>query len=114
MSEQPQRIQRKRVKGWKMPPNTISVTRPGIYGNPYRLNDPRWGNIKTAAESVERYRQLLARRKENEGEAFEKWIARLRGKNLACFCEIGKPCHADLLLEIANETAAEIDPAASE
>jgi hypothetical protein len=26
----------------------------------------------------------------------------LRGKNLACFCAIDKPCHADVLLELAN------------
>ena len=27
----------------------------------------------------------------------------LRGKNLACFCPLDKPCHADVLLEIANK-----------
>lgn len=32
----PIRIQRKRTKGWKMPPNTVSVTRPGKWGNPFR------------------------------------------------------------------------------
>ncbi|WP_425065571.1 DUF4326 domain-containing protein [Reyranella sp.] len=26
----------------------------------------------------------------------------LRGKNLACWCKPGSPCHADVLLEIAN------------
>jgi len=29
--------------------------------------------------------------------------AELRGKNLACWCPIGEPCHADVLLEIANK-----------
>lgn len=29
-------------------------------------------------------------------------IRRLRGKNLACFCKLSEPCHADILLEIAN------------
>lgn len=28
--------------------------------------------------------------------------ASLRGKNLACFCPLDQPCHADVLLEIAN------------
>jgi len=28
--------------------------------------------------------------------------ADLGGKNLACFCKAGEPCHADVLLEIAN------------
>lgn len=26
----------------------------------------------------------------------------LRGKNLACWCPLDQPCHADVLLEIAN------------
>lgn len=29
-------------------------------------------------------------------------LPRLRGKNLACFCGPDRPCHADVLLEIAN------------
>jgi hypothetical protein len=33
----PIRIQRKRAKGWRMPPNTISVCRPGEWGNPHRI-----------------------------------------------------------------------------
>jgi hypothetical protein len=31
----PYRLQRRRAKGWRMPPNTISVTRPGRWGNPF-------------------------------------------------------------------------------
>lgn len=27
----------------------------------------------------------------------------IRGKNLACWCKQGQPCHADVLLEIANK-----------
>ena len=27
----------------------------------------------------------------------------LRGKNLACWCPFDQPCHADVLLKIANE-----------
>lgn len=26
----------------------------------------------------------------------------LRGKSLACFCALDQPCHADVLLELAN------------
>lgn len=51
-------------------------------------------------------------------ELFEKWIthklfisnlssvpdvSKLKGKNLACWCPLDKPCHADILLKIANE-----------
>lgn len=42
----PERIQRKRVKGWKMPPNTVSVTRPGRYGNPYTAKQAREAGYK--------------------------------------------------------------------
>ena len=33
-------------------------------------------------------------------------IAKARGYNLACFCKLDAPCHADVLLEIANREAA--------
>ena len=29
-------------------------------------------------------------------------VAELRGKNLACWCPLDAPCHADVLLELAN------------
>ena len=87
----PERIQRKRTKGWKMPPNTVSVTRPGRYGNPFRV-----GRDGTAQECVDKFRE--------EMPDFAKLAYRqeLRGKNLACFCDLDQPCHADVLLEIAN------------
>jgi hypothetical protein len=30
-------------------------------------------------------------------------ITQLRGKNLACWCKLGQPCHADILLELSNK-----------
>lgn len=39
-------------------------------------------------------------------EASSAWKGRaqieLAGKNLACWCKPGEPCHADVLLELAN------------
>ena len=32
-----------------------------------------------------------------------KWLDELRGKDLACWCKIGEPCHADILIELANK-----------
>jgi hypothetical protein len=29
-------------------------------------------------------------------------VEELRGKNLACRCKLGAPCHADVLLQMAN------------
>jgi hypothetical protein len=52
-----------------------------------------------AEEVVERYRQdlpfLLA--------SAHLDVSELRGKNLMCWCELGTPCHADVLLEVANK-----------
>jgi len=35
----PKRIQRRRTKGWKMPENTVCVTRPGMFGNPFKTKN---------------------------------------------------------------------------
>lgn len=38
-----------------------------------------------------------------EGELLRRQArAALLGKNIACFCRLDQPCHADVLLEIAN------------
>jgi len=50
MPSKPQRIQRRRVKGWRMPDGAISVTRPGLFGNPFR-----------GERAVEAYREWLLR-----------------------------------------------------
>lgn len=40
--------------------------------------------------------------KAGEAPSLEDIRAELRGKNLACWCPLDQPCHADVLLEIAN------------
>lgn len=105
----PQRIQRKRTKGWTMPPNTVSVCRPGPWGNPFPVTEER-----TAHQCVEAFRGVIQGKiyvcfdAENGSqsrlrEQVRNHIQDLRGKNLACWCPIGQPCHADVLLEIANK-----------
>ena len=92
----PKRIQRKRTKGWRMPPNTINVTRPSKYGNPFVV-----GRDGTAAECKEKYRILIETNIWSTPNRLD--IQKdLRGKNLACWCRMDMPCHADVLLEIAN------------
>lgn len=86
----PIRIQRKRTKGYKMPPNTVYVGRPSKHGNPFKV-----GVHGTLDEVLEKYKKWAAMR---EGVIKQQ----LAGKNLACFCRLDKPCHADILLEIAN------------
>jgi hypothetical protein len=112
-----------------MPSNTVSVTRPGPFGNPFvvgeqcdRAQIKRWGwkfahpefVCEDAATAMRRFRGCLFKDEAIHGHVQEK----LRGKNLACFCELctrhadGKPfdvecadcapCHAEPLGMIAN------------
>ena len=102
----PVRIQRKRTAGWKMPENTVSVTRPGKWGNPFKIGDkirdPNSGKViktlRTLDDVLLWYKNYLRYRMMHEEIKKE-----LKGKNLACFCAEGQPCHADILLKIANE-----------
>lgn len=87
----------------------VNVSRPGKYGNPYRVGIVACGcrsagecshnafNCETAAEAVERYRDLP--RSETRLAQIK---AELAGKNLGCWCRPGDPCHRNVLLELAN------------
>ncbi len=92
-----ERIQLKRTKGWRMPPNTVKVDRTSLFGNPYRVGLYR--NF-TAEDAVSAFREWLP--------AHPYFVAMVRrdlaGKNLACWCKPGAPCHADVLLELANQS----------
>jgi hypothetical protein len=95
----PVRIQRKRTKGFKLPPNTVSVTRPGRWGNPFKVGDDvpgLKGEPMDAEDAVHMFRLFIPE------FAIEAARKELRGKNLACFCKLDQPCHADVLLELAN------------
>lgn len=98
----PQRIQRKRTKGWRRPPNTVIVDRTSRWGNPFRIGHPiglhGWPASK---DDVIRFFEQALR----AGElpfTIDDVRRELRSKDLACFCATWAPCHADVLLEIAN------------
>jgi len=111
----PERIQRKRTKGWRLPKNTVCVSRPGLWGNPFSVAE------HGARKAVSLYRLALRGQWQEVWErggvsgdnthtslrhrfgAIRERLAELRGRNLACWCPIGSPCHADVLLKIANE-----------
>lgn len=88
-----------------MPDGAVYVGRPSAWGNPYRRSD--------SALAVDLFRDLLARApladgawvRAKVGESVYDTIRReLAGKDLACWCPLDKPCHADVLLELANPT----------
>ena len=92
----PIRIQLSRKRGWRIPENTVVVSRPSKWGNDWRV-----GKDGTAAECVAHHKRRL------DGNVWtfptrDDIERELRGKNLACWCKLGAPCHADTLLEIAN------------
>lgn len=110
------RIQLRRVKGWRMPPNTVSVARPGKWGNPFKVSQLRdlgmgGSDHDLALKCVEAFRIWLGPLWQDvwQGEQSERQrsriladLASLRGKNLACFCALDAACHADVLLRMAN------------
>jgi len=112
----PRRVQRKRIKGWRMPPNTVSVCRPGKWGNPFRAEDFRYRSVEIDLNYSTATGRIRLSDEECRREAvwaFEGWVQtqpefiesvrqELRGKNLACFCPLDQPCHADVLLSLAN------------
>lgn len=115
----PKRVQRKRTKGYRLPPDTICVTRPGKWGNPYTVKGVKgaWITQWVVLNPNGEERGLSYNRKDaalfRAVQLFEfdmrirlandpRLLDDLRGKNLACWCNVGAPCHADVLLELAN------------
>ena len=91
----PVRIQRKRTKGWRMPLDAIYVGRPTKFGNPYNVNSER-----SAFMAGLMFIGYCLR----HPEFIEMVRKELRGKDLACWCELDDHhCHADTLLTIANK-----------
>jgi hypothetical protein len=119
----PIRIQRRRTKGWRMPKNTVYVGRGSKFGNPFRVgglfkigdvdnksqfkmswceclnasyNDGSFQLIKNNKMAVDFYMKLIDKHP-------PKNIQDIKGKNLACWCPLDSPCHADILLELVNK-----------
>ena len=90
----PKRIQRRRTRGWRMPLNTVYVGRPTKWGNPYSAAEQPSSNVEFYFNDLDEGMLPFTR---------EDIRTELRGKNLACWCPLDQACHADVLLEIANE-----------
>ena len=86
----PKRIQMRRDRPWRKDhPDAVIVSRPSKWGNPCiimkeedRLHAVAWFELHVAPKLP---------------------VHELRGKDLACWCSLDKPCHADVLLELANQ-----------
>ncbi len=118
----PERIQLRRTKGWRLPENTIVVSRPSKWGNPFVVGedvppearrflvdptDPHRDGLLRALASLSRVKIT----QQQAVDAHAWWIleqphlmlslGELRGHDLACWCKPG-PCHADTLIELSN------------
>lgn len=115
MSE-PKRIQMRRTKGWRKPEGAIVVSRPSRWGNPYRVDEYRDDWPGASEHELRRmatsdFHGMVEGRWDIEDEnftypSFETIRADLAGHDLACWCPLDQPCHADVLLEIANGASA--------
>ncbi len=95
----PRRVRLSRTKGFRLPPNTVVVSRPSKWGNPFKA-ETRKGITITREEAVDLYAELLTTRCRHLWPEIRQ---KLGGKNLACWCPLDGRCHADTLLRIAND-----------
>jgi hypothetical protein len=106
-----------------MPKNAIYVGRPTPFGNPFShlgkpptcYTVPHDWKAGSVAEAVERYADFATSREIHDWlhdnfEAYNiyemSWtqaLEYLRGHDLACWCPLDQPCHADVLLDLANQ-----------
>lgn len=92
----PVRIQRRRIKGWRLPEGARYVGRPTIWGNPFPVGSPMGYSAEFAVEDFRRW--------------FTDWLKHdpyllgpLRHATaLACWCPLDQPCHADVLIELVR------------
>lgn len=109
----PKRFQRKRTLGYHLPPGVVCVTRPSDFGNPFKWQAAREAGYRGTddqlrAMSVQVFREWLTANthyghgREDLRQILLHRLPELRGKNLACWCRLDQPCHADVLLELAN------------
>jgi Domain of unknown function (DUF4326) len=100
-TSEPVRVQRKRTPGWRMPEGTVYVGRGTPWGNPFRVGTAQYPTVR---DSLAAFEALMS-------EAPKALFERLRGKNLACWCPLDQPCHADVLLRLANDVTARMTAA---
>ena len=103
-----------------MPEGAVYVGRPSIWGNPYKAETfGRWSNLIegnrflgqstdltwATRAAVERFSLHIGPmgNYEYDDATLAKLHRDLAGKDLACWCPLDQPCHADVLLEIAND-----------
>ena len=116
----PQRMQVSRKAGFNLQEASHAlnglpaklVTRPGPWGNPFSIKEvaATYGLDRAAAQAKAvgmcvdwlrgRLDPALSPGDPPSREAIRRELA---GHNLACWCKPGTPCHAETLIELAND-----------
>lgn len=114
----PRRLQRRRARGWRMPPFAIYVGRPSRWANPF----PVAVGAQPAGETIGQTMSRLLNAHDAAKRLYFAWLdgrpdvvvadrrppthdeirCDLAGHDLVCWCPPHLPCHADILLQIAN------------
>ncbi|MEE6273499.1 DUF4326 domain-containing protein [Georgenia sp. MJ206] len=114
----PRRVQLRRTKGWRKPEGVVVVSRPSRWGNPFRVGDemmpPRLGQCPSVRIDQKLAVELFRAHVERFAAEFDDYahgsdghdLAELAGRDLACWCPLDEPCHADVLLELANRATS--------
>ena len=112
----PQRVQMSRQRPWRAEhPDAIRVDRATVFGNPFAIAGGGWrwwvvgfadSTLRTQDRAREAAVSLFRDWLSDDSWQIDNWpkpdLAPLRGHDLACWCPPSSPCHADVLLEIAN------------
>lgn len=115
----PQRIQLRRTKGWRKPGSAVVVARPNRWGNHWRISHTLTGwsvwlshpddpfsvhptRTDAHAQAVRQYRRDLLWDLSRFADLKAEIQHQLGGRDLCCWCTLDMPCHADVLLEVAN------------
>lgn len=109
----PRRVKLSRIKGSRMPDGTVNVARPGKWGNPFIAKHPNglgWGKVRDNAHAAQLFARwlyldhdLVSYERERHAWMLEH-LEDLRGKDVACWCDLDAPCHGSVLLIVANST----------
>lgn len=119
---------RERRRGWRKPDGSVCVTRPLKWANPYGVDSSPvggWIVCRSGAffrtpgpNALDPPPHIFGRRLDAQWFAVQLYRAHLLrgpcatlralardelgGRDLCCWCKPGEPCHADVLIEIAN------------
>lgn len=104
----PERIQMSRQRPWRAEHlDAVIVDRSTIWGNPFLMTNVGRSFPSLTTEQCAQFVVNQFRFDPKPGYPSDEDIrAALRGRDLACWCPLDSPCHADVLLEIANQSGA--------